>query len=171
MKKIGEKKGQQSVGMSFGMIFSFILIAVFIVVAFVAINLFLDIGNTVEVRGFYENLQEEINSAWSSQSSSFQYEMNVGGGITTICIANATKPITNRALNKEFQEIGLFTNNENNIFLLPTSKTEGTPTHTLQHLDINKIITEQGNPYCIKEGERITIKKELGEKLVTIEKT
>ena len=62
------KKAQQTMSMPFGMIFAIFLIIVFVVFAFMAVGGFLDIGKSADVGMFYDELQEEIVKALSSQT-------------------------------------------------------------------------------------------------------
>ena len=71
------KRGQQMMGMSFGMIFAIFLIAVFFVIAFIAINSFLDYGRGSKIGFFYEDFQEEVKDAWASQSRNTFFEVDL----------------------------------------------------------------------------------------------
>ena len=81
-------RSQQTMGLPFGVIFSIILIVVFIVIAFIAIRHFLDIEGCAGVGQFYEELQRKVDEAWVSQSSEFDVEINLPGGIDKVCFAD-----------------------------------------------------------------------------------
>ena len=100
-KKKFEKRGQQAVGMSFGMIFAIFLIIVFVVVAFISIKHFLSLGQTATVGAFYEDLQNGVDDAWNGQSSSSEFTIRLPDAIRQVCFANLSAPITNGAAYEE----------------------------------------------------------------------
>ncbi len=159
------KKAQQSVGMSFGMIFSIILIVIFVAFAFMAIKFFLNFGSSSQVVQFYESFQGEIDNAWSSASVEKPYEINLPKKITHICFANFSAPLTaDQELSSQIKSYDY----ESNLFLIPQKAAFGFKSKTIEHLEISKITRNQ-NPYCIPNPGVIIIKKELGSKKVIVE--
>jgi len=63
------KRSQESIGMSFNMIFSIILIIFFLVAAFVAIKYFLDYQKEIKLRLYFDGFQAKITELWSSGGS------------------------------------------------------------------------------------------------------
>jgi len=161
-----EKRGQQVMGMPFSMIFAIFLIIVFIVVAFMGIRFFLDFGRTADVGLFYEDLQRAVNDAWSGQSGSFSFEINLPDAIQSVCFANLSAEIT--AFPDEYEQIEIYEFKPVNVFLVPPGDTEGMPYKQIDHLDIAKI-TEEKNPYCVDASGDLIIKKDFYDKLVWVE--
>lgn len=164
--RISLKRGQQMMGMSFGMIFALFLIIIFIAAAFVGIQFFLDFGRASGVGLFYQDLQDSIDDAWMSQSSSARFDMDLPSGVKSVCFANLSATITNRG--DEYEYIKDFYVYEANVFLIPPGAGEGMEWRMLKHLDIEKI-TETKNPYCVGVVDGLTIKKDFYDKLVWVE--
>ena len=127
-------KGQQTMGLPFGMIFAIFLIVIFIVVAFVGIKSFLSFGRTSSVGLFYQELQESVDDAWRGQSSSSHFDINLPSKIDKICFANLSATITNRG--KDYEFIKDFYVYEANVFLIPPGAGEGMEWKLIDHLDI-----------------------------------
>jgi len=158
------KRSQQTMALPFGLIFSIILIVVFIVIAFIAVNHFLDIGKCAQIGGFYDSLQEAVDEAWTSQSSDFEFEIELSG-IEKICFANLSEAPTN---SEEYEQIKNYEVYEANVFLIPAEKTCNMPYKNIKHLDLVKIIEER-NPYCVEVDLGLKIKKDFYDKLVRVE--
>ena len=161
-----KKKGQQVMGMSYGMIFALILIAIFIVMAFMGIKSFLSFGRTSSVGLFYNELQEEINDVWMSQSSADHFKIDLPEGVRKVCFANLSAKITNQG--EEYELIKDFFIYEANLFLFPPGASEGMEWKLMDHIDIGRI-TAKNNPNCIDVGNGLTIRKDFYDKLVWIE--
>ena len=159
-------RGQQTMGLPFGMIFALFLIVIFIVVAFVGIKSFLSFGRTSSVGLFYQELQDAVDDAWRGQSSSSHFDIDLPSKIDRICFANLSAMVTNKGEDYEF--IKDFYVYEANVFLIPPGKGEGMEWKLINHLDISKII-ESKNPYCVNVEEGLTIKKDFYDKLVWVE--
>jgi hypothetical protein len=172
MDKIGRskstfgKRGQQTMGMPFGMIFAIFLIIVFVVIAFIAMGGFLDIGRASSVGLFYDEFQEAVDEAWSGQSGEFDFKIDLPDAITELCFANLSDVITNKDLT--YKEILNYDVYEANTFLAPPEAAEGMQWKLINHLDIAKI-TSQENPYCIPVKKTLRIKKGFYDKLVMVE--
>ena len=158
-----KKRGQQMMGMSFGMIFAIFLIAVFFVIAFIAINSFLDYGRGSKIGFFYEDFQEEVNDAWASQSRNTFFEVDLPRGIKKVCFADFNA--INYVKDSEVRDYEV--HEESNTFLIPLKKSEGIGHKNIGHLDIGNI-TSSENPYCINVEDGINIKKDFYDKLVSV---
>lgn len=161
-----KKRGQQSFSMSFGMIFSVILIVVFLVIAFLAVRYFINLGSCSSVGLFYEDLQDSVNEAWKSQSSEFEFEINLPSGISRICFANLSDEITDRG--EDYDAIRYYIGYGSNVFLLPPGEACEMAHTEIEHLNVTKI-TEKRNPYCVDVARDLVIKKDFYDKLVSIE--
>lgn len=142
------KRKKAQMKLSFGMIFSIILIIIFIAFAFYAILKFLDIQDSVKIAQFTDDLQSDIDKAWrGSGEYSQQFKYSLPQKIDSICFVN-----------DEYENL-VFHSDE----LLGGEK--------IEHLDIEQTLDGK-NSFCVDniEGKiRMTIKKEYGDALVTIE--
>jgi len=161
------KKAQQTMGLPFGLIFSIFLIAVFVVAAIWAVTHFLDIGKCSEIGLFYDELQNKVDEAWASQTSEFNFKIDLPSGIKKICFGNLTSEITNQ---EDFSEIEIYYLEEANVFLVPSGEACNIPYYNLKHINISEI-TKLENPYCVDLEKRneIKIKKDFYDKNVLIE--
>jgi hypothetical protein len=164
MKRGFDKRGQQTMGMPFGIIFSIILIVVFIVIAFIAVRSFLDLGRCAEVGQFYEGFQNEVDNVWKSQESEKSYDLDLPAGIDEICFANFSMSITNSLI---YEEVSLFEFDDVNAVLLPYQKACDMAGKNIKHLDVSKIVVNE-NPKCFSAGE-IVLKKGFYDKYAFIE--
>lgn len=149
--------------MPFEMIFSIFLVIIFIVVAFIAINYFLDLGKCGTTGKFYENLQIKINEAYSSDSSSFDFDINLPSGIEKVCFANINAEISNE---EDFDLIKSY-NGEANLFLIPSGKACNMPYKVLKNINITEI-TKTQNPYCIDASGKLRITKDIYDSQVLV---
>jgi hypothetical protein len=159
------KRGQQTMSLPFGMIFAIILIAVFFVVAIIAINNFLNLGKCYGVGDFYDSLQEEVNLAWRSQTYDSSINIKLPSGISELCFANLTNPISNPS--GTYDEIKNYEVYGANTFLIPPEKACEIPYKNLKHINLAEI-TKQENPYCISAQNEIRIVKEFGARDVVV---
>ena len=84
----GSSRSQESIGMSFNMIFSIILIIFFFVAAFVAIKYFLAIQKEMQFRTFFESFQNKIDEFYGSGGSvgnEYIFQKNAPPGVTALC--------------------------------------------------------------------------------------
>jgi len=171
-KKGKSKKAQGIFGMGFGMIFSIILIAFFIVVAFIAIKSFLDTQRCAQIGIFKDNFQTEIDKAWNSQKSEFEFKSRLPAKIKYVCFADLSKPITATGTAGNIgRELGVYQGYIANLFLYPTEPACDMVYHEIEHLDIDKIISPGKNPYCIAVDDgniNIQVQKNFNDKLVSI---
>ena len=121
-----QKRGQETIGMSFGFIFSIILIIVLIGVAIYAIVYFVGLGKCANVGVSYGKLQDEINKAWNADQYEDKFEIELPTDIESVCFGNIS--LTVRAgdtvsgdLQRELkrQNAG---SDKSNVFLYPPKK-------------------------------------------------
>ncbi len=162
------KRAQSTMEMPFGIIFAIILIVIFLVVAFIAVNHFLNIGSCSSVGLFYDEFQKKVDSAWEGQEMSFDFKVSVPSGITKICFANLSK--ANTGSQGDYDEIKNYDVYDANTFLLPPGKACSMPYKLIKHMDIANI-TKSKNPYCVDLTQRdvLRIKKGFYDKFVTVE--
>lgn len=89
------KRSQESIGMSFNMIFSIILIIFFLVAAFVAIKYFLGLQKEMQLRTYFESFQGKINEFGSSAGivgNEYIFEKNAPSGTSALCYINFNAP-------------------------------------------------------------------------------
>jgi len=159
------KRGQEAVGMSFGMIFAIILIVVFIVFAGIAINSFLDLGSSTNVGMFYDELQGAVDNAIKSQESDKAFAIDLPKGITHVCFGNLSAPITNQEFYGEIRNYEVY---NANTFLYPPAKASGMEWKIIDKINVTKITRNQ-NPYCVSVDVDLRIKKSFYDRLVLIE--
>ena len=159
------KRGQQTMGMPFGMIFAIFLIVVFVVIAFIAIGFFLDIGRSSGIGLFYDELQEAVDGAWSEQSGEFDFGIDLPSEISEVCFGNMSAEITN--LDSKYKELRNYDVYDANTFLVPPEKAQNMQWKLIEHINISKI-TAMDNPYCVSTGDKLRIKKGFYDKLVVI---
>ena len=170
MRKLGDdKKAQHTIGMPFGMIFAIFLIVVFVVIAFIAVNYFLDIGKCSGVGMFYDELQDKVDEAWTSQSSDFEFEVNLPTGVQKICFSDLNADITDIS-DEDYIQIKDYDVYEANTFLVPPGKSCNMQWKMINHINITEI-TSGKNPYCIDITKRniLRIKKDFYDRSVIIE--
>ena len=166
------KKGSGIFGMGFGMIFSIILIVFFVIVAFIAINAFLDTQRCAQIGLFIEDLQGEVDKTWNSQKSDFEFKSRLPNKIKYACFLDLDKDITAvGTVGNIGRDLGVYKGYIANFFLYPTEPACNMVFHEIDHIDLDKIISEKKNPYCISVDDgviKIPIKKDFNEKLVSI---
>jgi len=163
---VKNKRGQQTMGMPFGMIFAIFLIVVFVVIAFIAVGFFLDIGKSSGVGMFYKELQEAVDDARSGQSGEFDFKIDLPSGINEVCFGNLSAEITN--LNPKYKEILNYDIYNANTFLIPPEKAQNMQWKLIKYIDVVKITADK-NPYCVPVEKGLRIKKGFYDKLVLIE--
>ena len=166
------KRSQGTImGMPFIMIFSILLIVFFIVVAFIAINYFLDFQKTSQVGFFLDDLQDNIDDAWySSSASDFYFNSTLPYNIDYVCFIDMNKSSHQADPIEEdiFDEIryGRW-DYGTNFIIYPPQTIEKLAYHNIKHIEL-----PEDNPHCIDviEGEvSIRITKEFGQPLVKVE--
>jgi len=166
MERLISKRGQQTMGLPFGMIFAIILIVVFVVIAFIAIGYFLDIGRSSGVGLFYRELQGVVDDAMRGQSSEVGYDIDLPSKIELVCFANLSAEITN--LGVEYDAIRNYDVYGANVFLVPPEFAQNMQWKLIEHLDVGRI-TAEDNPYCVRADGELRIGKGFYDKEVWIE--
>lgn len=171
VRRINEKskKGQQVLGMSFGIIFSIILIVFFIIIAGIVIRSFLKTGDCAKIGIFIDSFESDIKKSWNAQFNSHTFKANLPSNIDYVCFANLSN--SNKG---EFQEIGfelgLFEGRIANIFFYPSGKACEIPYYMIKHLDIGRI-TRTNNPNCVVVDSGkidINVEKGLNDRFVNV---
>jgi len=155
------KRGQQILGLSFGVIFSIILIVFFIFITVIVINSFLSAQKCAEIGIFLDRFQTDIKKTWNAQADSHVFKGNLPSRLDYVCFMNLTESVTGQ-LPEIGRELTLFEGRRANLFFYPYGKTCEIQYKQINHLDL-KAITARENPYCIPiEGGRISIRVEKG---------
>ena len=168
-----QKKAQGGIfGIGFGMIFSIILIIFFVIVAFIAIKAFLDTQRCAQIGLFVEDFQSEIDKTWNSQNSNFEFKSRLPNKLRYVCFADLSEDVTATGITGDIgRELGVYRGHIANMFLYPTEPACNMVFHEIEHLDIDKIISNQNNPYCIRIDDgsiKVQITKDFNERLVSI---
>lgn len=145
---MNKKRGSKgALELSFGMIFSIILIIAFIAAAFYAITKFLEFQDTIKIEKFGTDLQADIDNLWKSAQGSYPREYNLPSKIQAVCFSN-----------DEFE----------NMQFISERIIKG---KMISHIDIVSTLGGK-NSACfnnINGKVSMTLKKDYGENLVTIE--
>lgn len=152
------KKSQESIGMSFTMIFSIILMIFFVVAAFIAINYFLDMQKCTQITNFIDDFTKEVDEAWRAPRAETAFSARLPSNIEKICFANISKKMDSNQMANEIR----YYDRRSNMFFYPTKKACQIPNHKINNIDIEKTLGPT-NPYCIdvKNGKIIIpIKKD-----------
>ncbi|MCK4649917.1 hypothetical protein KAT36_01665 [Candidatus Pacearchaeota archaeon] len=160
------KRGQQTMGMPFGMIFAIFLIVVFVVIAFVAVGYFLDIGRSASVGLFYDELQTAVDDAVRGQSSERSFDVDLPSGIEKVCFANLSGMITNPGA--DYDAIRNYDVYDANVFLVPPEYAQNMQWKRIDRINVTRI-TQVENPYCVEVEDGLKIKKGFYDRLVFIE--
>jgi hypothetical protein len=167
MESVILKRGQQAVGMSFGMIFAIFLIIVFIVIAGIAVKSFISIGDSARVGMFYSDLQQAIDYAVQSQESDSDFDISLPSGIEKVCFGDLSERISNPGEDYDLiRDFDFY--EEANIFLVPPQEASGMEWETIERINVTKIIAVQ-NPYCVDVDNGLKIKKEFYDRFAVVE--
>jgi len=97
--------------------------------------------------------------------------------IKYVCFADLSKEITSTGVVGDMgRELGVYKGYIANLFLYPTEPACNMVHHEIEHLDIDKIISNNNNPHnknphCIKVDDgsiKMQLSKDFNEKLVSI---
>jgi hypothetical protein len=165
MRGVLNKRGQENLGMPFGMIFAIFLMIVFIVIAFIAVDSFLDIGNSSGVGMFYRELQDAVDDARRGQSSEAEFDVNLPSGIEKVCFANLSAAVTNPGA--EYDAIKDFEVYDANVFLFPPEYGQNMRWKLIKGINVTAT-TFVKNPYCVDVNDGLIIVKGFYDKLVWI---
>jgi len=164
------KRGQEVMGMSFGVIFSIILIVFFIVIALIVIKAFLGQKDCAEMGIFLDRLKKDVKKAWNSNSGVFEFKGNLPSKLDYVCFANVSGNPTIESDSKMWRRLTLFKGKNANIFFYPTEKACEMPYHYVPHLDLEETLGSN-NPLCfdVDKGKVVfEIQKKRGTGLVQI---
>lgn len=168
MKKF-HKKGQEVLGMSFGMIFSILLIVFFIVVAFIVVRSFLNTQKCVQVGNFITDFKEEVKKAFNSDKEEILFTGRLSSDIKNVCFYDTEKEIkVSGSLEVIADNIGIYEGENANMFFYPRDKACNIPYANVEYLNITKIAGDN-NLKCFEVNNgvvEILIKKGLRERLV-----
>lgn len=118
------------ISLSFSTIFSIILIIAIISTAVYAITHFINLKKCTEIALFYRDLQESIDTAWNSDSSSNTFEWHLPSGIDSVCLGN----ISDGRNTREYALLRSYRGEDANLFLYPPSKACDVPLVTINHV-------------------------------------
>jgi hypothetical protein len=128
---IKNKKAQEIFGMSYGVIFSIIIILAIISVAFFVVKHFLALNRCTNIGLFYDDLREEVKSAWSSSTGRYQDVFNAtlpkgvfGTDIEYVCFGRLSATATSNTISARIQQeliddYFLDPQSEENVFMYP----------------------------------------------------
>jgi hypothetical protein len=120
LKRGLNRQGQGVFGMSFSMMFSILLIGIVIAVAVYVIIYFLDFNKCVDTGFFYDDLQDEINTAWRSTVYSGPFSSRMPGGADYVCFGSVNGRASNSGDQERLNDLNKdFFRSPNNIFLYP----------------------------------------------------
>ncbi|MBT7128847.1 hypothetical protein HN903_03765 [archaeon] len=165
MRSVIDKRGQQAVGMSFGMIFAIFLIVVFLVIAGIAVRSFLDIGDSARVGMFYDDFQAAVDNAVQGQESDSDFDISLPSGIERVCFGNLNERITNPG--DDYDAIEDFDFYDANVFLVPPQEASGMAWKLIERINVTKI-TATSNPYCVDVEDGLKIQKGFYDRFVVI---
>ncbi len=163
-------RGQQILGLSFGVIFSIFLIIFFIVIAFIVIKNFLQVQNCTRIGLFLEKFKADVKKTWNSQIDSHVFRGDLPSKIEYVCFVDITESVEGEFDYME-NTVSLYKDKDVNLFFYPFSSACEMPFHNIPHLDIDFIIAFNENPFCIEVNKGtifITVEKDLNEPLVNI---
>tara|TARA_Y100000310_G_scaffold337377_1_gene424298 strand:+ start:1084 stop:1602 length:519 start_codon:yes stop_codon:yes gene_type:complete len=166
---VKDKFGQSTMGLPFGIIFALFLIVVFIVIAFIAVNYFLDIGKCASVGMFYEELQGEVNDVLVSQETdNVEFEVDLPSGIERVCFWDTGGDTTRTAsVLEDYDKISIYQVQDANVFLIPPGKACEMQFKKIENINITEITSER-NPYCVDAGRGLVLSKGFYDKFVVV---
>lgn len=141
--------------MSFSMIFSIFLIISIIAIAFYTINYFLDLQRCTETSLFYQDFQDKVDRAWSSEITKQKFTGSLPRGIESVCFGD----LNQQGLGEEYDELRKYRVFEANMFLYPIKKTCDLAYINIQHIDLSQL----GGWHCFPtERGKVEIQLEKG---------
>jgi len=172
--KRGSKRGQEVIGMSFNTIISIIIIMAIIGVAIYVFVYIVGVNKCTKSGFFYEDLQKEINSAWTSGRYSKIYEGEIASsgilksGVEFVCFGDRSASSSGQdEIRQEDIKFNNKYNQDSNIFLYPSGDIcPGLESKKLEHVNISSF-------FCIDVKEssgkiNIRIEKSTRDNLVTL---
>jgi len=142
---MNNKKGQMN--LSFGMIFSIILIVFFIAFAFYGIKKFLEFQETIKIKQFLTDLQDDVDSVWRGSQASQPKEYSLTKKIEAVCFKD---------------------DNYENLYFKSEKFIEG---KLIEHLNTESFSVSGDLCFENTNGKiNLILKKEFGKALVSLEK-
>jgi len=160
------KKAQEVLGLSFGMIFSILLIIFFIVAAWIAIKMFWNpnecaLSDQSQEGIFKSEFQGAINDAWNSEKTSRDFKISLPAKISHVCFLDMNKEPSGE-FEDFYNELSLYSEGENNLYLYPPKKAcTGFRALAIQHINASEI-TKNSNPHCIENKNNPNLRLEKG---------
>ncbi len=147
------KRGQEVLGMSYGVIFSIILIVVIIAVAFYAISHFMELANCGKIGTYYNDLKGEIDKAWNADQYRDVFKGNLPSKIEKVCFGNLSQSVSGADANvqRTLRDSNCDDNGgRNNVFMYPPQKACGGDmcTNVLEHVKVT------GGFFCISKDTK-----------------
>lgn len=172
------RRGEGVFGMSYGMIFSIIIIVSIIGVGFFTIRHFVSLSKCSQVGLFYEDLQEEIDRAWTSgiYRGTFEGKIPSSGisnlGLEKVCFGSLNDP-SNSADAEIKEELDFYENPGNgfHVFVYPPENACGGDLFykKIQHATTNQFFCTEVN---LKAGTvSINLEKQTSDSLVKVSKS
>ena len=154
------------IDISFGMMFSIIIIIATIAVAAYAINYFLKLQNCTEIVGFYSELKDNVDKAYSSSFSNNLIELSTPGGAEEICFGNISKAGSGYPL--EYKELGRLSGRNYNVYIYPSNQkcANSQPGYRLEKAEIREFFCAS----IISGKVKLRIVKEFNEPKARVDK-
>ena len=159
--------------MSIGTIFSIFIIVVIVAVTIYVIVHFLGINKCSEVGFFYEDIQDEVDKAWTSGRYSDVYDISLSSSgvlktdVEEVCFGNLTATTSSEYRDRQSEfRYGAGYNRNANLFMYPgKSVCQGLASKKIEHAKIEEFFClDVKNPQNLK----IKINIETRESLVRI---
>ena len=162
------KRGRRAqLQISFGMIFSIIIIVATLAVAGYVLAKFVNLGGNVSCKIFYDDLQKEIDKAWSGDGATSDiFSGRVPRGVDKVCFGNFSTAAS-ASDRQVYEELKFYSSEKGNLFFYPTSENECDNegfVYILNHVSITKF-------FCVSEKDRkaeIKISKSVTDALITL---
>jgi len=123
-----------AISLSFGFIFSVLVIAAIVAVAFYAISFFLNLGKCADISLFVQDLQENVDKAWSSEITKETFVGALPRSIESVCFWDGE----GENAGQEFQEIRDFTRMDRyNMFFYPPENACDQAANKIEHVDLS----------------------------------
>jgi hypothetical protein len=109
------------INLSFGMIFSIMLIVFFLIFAFFGIKKLIEVQQKTQINLFYQDLQQDVNTAWNSESYSHDVEYTLPKKISKVC----------------------FIDQDKNLLLYEKDDSFSTKRNYIEHLNVEESLNEE----------------------------
>lgn len=163
------KKSQQSIGMSFGVIFSIILIIFFLLISFIAIRAFLGTKDCTQVGIFLSDFESEVTNTWNSQGVATDFKRTLPTEVEYVCFIDFSKNPKGE-FKDIYNRLSYYEGSGANLFFYPKDSACNTAYKIIKHLDM-ETITKSINPNCVpveKGVIRMNLEKGFNDRLVKV---